>query len=101
MSTRQPPSKPAANESTNRPVQDLRLGRLKAAIWANRTETGIRHNVTFGRIYKDGEEWRDSDSVGRDDLLLLAKLADQAHSWICAQAASASAQNNADESAQY
>ena len=44
-------------------------------------------NVTFERSYKDGEEWRTTNSFGRDDLLKLAKLADEAHSWITRQLA--------------
>jgi hypothetical protein len=70
-----------------KPVQEIRIGRLKAAIWANETEGGsIRHNVTFSRLYKpEGEEWQDSTSFGRDDLLLLGKLADRVHSWIYEQ----------------
>ena len=66
----------------NKPVQSLRYGALEAAIWANETPNGTLYNVTFARRYKDGEEWKSSDSFGRDDLLVLAKLADQAHSWI-------------------
>ncbi len=61
------------------------MGRIKAAIWENETETGMRHNVTFQRIYKDGDDWRQSDSFGRDDLPLLMKVADIAHSWIYEQ----------------
>ena len=29
------------------------------------------------------KKFHDSDSFGRDDLLLLSKLADQAHTYIC------------------
>lgn len=68
--------------SKNKPKHEVRLGRIKAAIWENETKTGPRCNVTFTRIYKDGNDWKDSDSFGRDDLLLLAKVADMAHSWI-------------------
>lgn len=64
------------------PVHEVRLGSIKAAIWENRTDTGTRYNVTLARIYKDGEQWKSTDSFGRDDLLLLAKVADQAHTWI-------------------
>jgi hypothetical protein len=63
-----------------KPTSEVRIGKLKAAIWGNETETGIRYNVTFSRLYKDGEGWKRSESFGRDDLLLLAKLADQVHS---------------------
>lgn len=68
-----------------KPIHEVRLGSIKAAIWANETENAVRHNVTVSRIYRDGEEWKSTDSFGRDDLLLLAKVADQAHSWICSQ----------------
>ena len=58
------------------------MGAVKCAIWRNDTEKGARFNTTFSRLYKEGEEWRNTDSFGRDDLLLLAKVADQAHNWI-------------------
>ena len=42
----------------NRPVHELRLGKIKAAIWANDTESGVRHNVTITRLYNDGGKWQ-------------------------------------------
>ena len=68
-----------------KPTQEVRLGSIKAAIWKNETETGIRYNVTFRRLYREEDRWKVSDSFGRDDLLLLRKVADQAHSWILAR----------------
>lgn len=66
-----------------RPVQEIRLGAIKAAIWRNETETGgVRYNTTFERLYRDGDSWKSSPTFGRDDLLILAKVADQAHTWI-------------------
>lgn len=72
---KQAPAKP-------QPVHEVRLGSVKAAIWENRSEHGHRYNVTLARIYKDEDQWKSTDSFGRDDLLLLAKVIDQAHSWI-------------------
>jgi hypothetical protein len=72
--------------SSKKPVHEIRLGRIKAAIWENDTQNGTRHNVTFTRLYKDGDQWKDSPSYGRDDLPLLAKVADKVHSWIFEQA---------------
>ena len=69
----------------NKPVHEIRLGCIKAAIWANETQVGIRHNVTVVRLYKDGDNWATSDTFGRDDLPLLAKVADMAHTWIFAE----------------
>ena len=37
------------------PVAEVRIGRVKAAIWQNETEGRTRHTVTFSRLYKDGE----------------------------------------------
>ena len=71
-----------------KPVKEVRMGRIKAAIWANDTESGVRHNVTFSRIYRTEENgWESTTSFGRDDLPLLAKVADRAHSWIFSEAA--------------
>lgn len=67
----------------NKPAQEIRFGRLRAAIWENVTQDGgTMYNVTFSRLYKDGRQWKDSTSFGRDDLLLIGKLADAAHTWI-------------------
>ncbi len=65
-----------------KPVHEVRLGRIKATIWANETEGGVRHNVQLRRLYKDGDNWAQSDSFGRDDLPLVGKVADMAHTWI-------------------
>lgn len=78
------PSQPA-NPPKSRPVHEFRLGAIKAAIWANQTEHGLRHSVTFRRLFKHGTQWATLENFGRDELLLLAKLADETHTWICHQ----------------
>lgn len=65
-----------------KPHHEIRLGSIKAAIWRNESDTGARFNVKLSRIYKDGDTWKSTDSFGRDDLLTVSKVADQAHSWI-------------------
>ena len=67
------------------PKHQIRIASVKASIWENSTESGTRYNVTFERLYKDGEEWKYSESFGRDDLLVLSKVADQAHTYLCKQ----------------
>ncbi len=64
------------------PVAQVRIRSIKAAIWKNENGKGARYNVTFQRLYKDGEQWKSSESFGRDDLLVLAKVADLAHTRI-------------------
>jgi hypothetical protein len=70
------------------PAHEFHLGSIKATIWENETANGTRHNVSFSRLYKDGDNWKQADSFGRDDLLVVAKVADQAHTWICEQTSS-------------
>ncbi len=65
------------------PVQTFRLGRIKAAVWENEADQKKFYNVTFARTYvDDAKNFHDTDSFGRDDLPLVAKLADQAHTFI-------------------
>ena len=68
-----------------KPVHEVRLGKVKAAIWKNDSESGVRFGVTFSRIYKTESGWESSTSFGRDELPLLAKVADIAHTWIYQQ----------------
>jgi len=74
----------------NKPVHDVRLGAIKAAIWAKGPELGGPEKNTLTRLYKDGEQWKRSESFGRDDLPFIEKVADEAFRWICANAKSAS-----------
>ena len=75
----------AKQKPTTKPVEEIRIGSIKAAIWKNETEAGPRFNVTFQRIYRDETKgWRSTESFGRDDLLVLAKVADQTHGRIVA-----------------
>jgi hypothetical protein len=67
---------------SKQPVHEIRMGLIKACIWQNQTRSGDRYNVTFMRLYRDGDVWRESSHYGRDDLLLLAKVTDLAHTWI-------------------
>ena len=69
------------------PIHSIRFGYIKVNIWFNQTKSGDRHNVTVTSLYRDGDLWRESQHFGRDDLLLLAKALDQAHTWIMQQGA--------------
>ena len=65
--------------ANQKPVDEIRIGRVKATIWCNGTDEQPRHNVTFARLYKDGDQWKSTQSFGCNDLLMLAKVANFAH----------------------
>ena len=94
QATKRSSNSQSSNKEAVRPVQEIRMGRIRAAIWANETENGTRYNVTVNRLYKDGDKWKDSTSFGRDDLLLVAKVTDACHSWIYSVTGSATASGN-------
>jgi hypothetical protein len=71
--------------STTKPVMEIRLGLIKAAIFHNLTRAGERYHVILTRLFKDGAQWRVSSQFGRDDLLQAAKVLDMAHTWIYQQ----------------
>lgn len=65
------------------PAHKLRCNNLTVTIWRNSSENGPYYTVNPRRSYRKGDDiWRDTDSLGYDDLLTMAKLLDEAHSWI-------------------
>ena len=69
--------------ANQRPTATVRIGAVKAAIWQNQAGDRTRYNVTFSKSYRDADgQWKNTLSFGRNDLLVLAKVADQAHSRI-------------------
>ena len=60
--------------SRNAPVAELRNGLVGASIWHNDADSGTRYNVTFSRLYRDGDPWKNTRSFGRNDLLAVAKV---------------------------
>jgi len=87
----------AKSNTKTGPVHEIRLGRIRAAIWENETQNGTRHNVTVSRLYKDGDTWKDSSSFGRDDLPLVGKVLDRCHSWIFDQQLAGSSNGNGSQ----
>ena len=39
--------------ANQKPITEVRIGRVKATIWRNGTDEQPRHNVTFSRLYKE------------------------------------------------
>lgn len=76
----------AASTDRAKPLREERIGRVKAVVWGNQTPNGLRHNVTFKRIFKreGSSTWEQSDSFGRDDLPLLMEVAKRAWLWVYA-----------------
>jgi hypothetical protein len=80
-----------------KPIATFKLGRIRAAVWENATEKGPVCNVTIERRYLDGDEWKSSTTFGRNDLPLVAKLADEAMLFIYRRQQEPAAEQRQDE----
>jgi hypothetical protein len=73
------------SKSDNQPVHKIRHGTISASIWRQDTEKGPLFNVTFQRSYKDGDDWKNSNSFGRNNLLVVSLIAARSFEWIAGQ----------------
>jgi hypothetical protein len=69
----------------SQPAHKIRIGTLQVTIWRNSSDKGTWYSVNPSRGYKADEGWRETDSLGFDDLLTMAKLLDLAHTWVMHQ----------------
>jgi hypothetical protein len=66
-----------------RPIAKRTIWPVEASIWKNQDS----YSVTLSKAYKDGDEWKHTETLYLDDLLKAAKALDNAHSWILTQEA--------------
>ena len=46
------------------PAHEIKLGKIRATIWANETEDHeVWFNTTISRLYKNGEGWRETNAA--------------------------------------
>ena len=69
----------------SKPAHKIRIGVLQVTIWKNQSDKGTWYSIIPSRSYKQDDAWQETDSLGFDDLLSMAKLLDQAHTWIMRQ----------------
>ena len=71
---------------STKPAHKIRFGNLQITIWRNANEKGVWYSAVPARSYKEGDEtWKETDSLGQDDLLSMAELHRQAFVWIAKQ----------------
>ena len=79
-------TEPAAVAAGTKPVQTFRLRGLSASIFENHAKDPDSdvtfHKVSLQRTYKDGEEFKTTTSLGRDDLPVAVLLLQRAWEYI-------------------
>ena len=65
---------------TNKPIDTIREGSLKATIWKNFGDNGNFYSVEFTRTWQDDQgNYHDADSFSGSQLLRVARLAAKAY----------------------
>ncbi len=70
----------------NKPEKKFSCGSISASIWANtkvvNSETVKLYSVTINKAYKEGEEWKHTNSFNIEDLPKVALVATEAYKYI-------------------
>jgi hypothetical protein len=68
----------------SQPAHRLQDGALKVTIWRNTsTEGKTFYSAEPQRSYRQGDDtWRETSSLGSDDLLAMAELLRESYAWI-------------------
>ena len=67
-----------------RPVETIRLRGISASVFENVSDDGKTtfHKVSLQRTYRQGDEWKNTQSLSRDDLPIAAMLLQKAWEYI-------------------
>ncbi len=56
-------------EKGDSPKAKFSIGQIQVAIWENQSGEGIpRHSIRLTKRYKDGEDWKSTNSLNINDL---------------------------------
>ena len=77
---------PSTAQSPSKPVKVFRLRGVSASVFENHSKSDDRdvtfHKVSVQRAFRDGDEWKNTTSFGRDDLPIANLLLKQAWQFI-------------------
>ena len=68
-----------------KPKLEIRRGLIKVRIWQRRSKNGVRYSLTVVRLFRNGDQWKESTRLGRDDIPLVRLLLDEVYEWMLTQ----------------
>ena len=67
----------------NLPAHEIKLGKIRVTIWANKTEDQeVWFNAVVSRLYKTEDTWKETRSLGHDDLPIAMQAIEMAYKWM-------------------
>lgn len=66
-----------------KPAAEIRRGLIKVRIWQRKSKkNGVRYSLTVVRLFRNGDQWKESTRLGRDDIPLVRLVLDEAYTWM-------------------
>ena len=66
----------------SKPTMEIRRGLIKVRIWQRRSKNGVRYSLSVVQLFRNGDQWKESTRLGRDDIPLVRLVLDEAHAWM-------------------
>lgn len=86
------------NKSKQTPAFEARLNHIRVSVWENSANGKLWLNTVITRRYKDGDEWKDSNTFsGLGDLALVAEGVRLAQEFIRSKELGGSTQMDSDD----
>lgn len=86
--------------TSQKPVKVIRVRGISASVFANHGKSDGRditfHKVSVQRSYKDGDDWKQTTSFGRDDLPIVNTVLQRAWEFILDAEASRSKEEDGE-----
>ena len=70
------------SEEKSKPVKKFRVGGIVASVWEHKKDDVTSQSVTFQKSYKDGDEWKETNSYFPQDLPKLALVSKKAYEFV-------------------
>jgi hypothetical protein len=65
------------------PAQRFRVGSVTASIWKNDGQGGTTYySVTLQKSFREGNEWRNTDTLNHADVVCAIKALERAEAWV-------------------
>ena len=64
---------------------EIRRGLIKVRIWQRRSKNGVRYSLSVVRLFRNGDQWKESTRLGRDDIPVVRLVLDEAYEWMLTQ----------------
>ena len=70
---------------TKSKTREFRYGLIKSVVAIRKTKGVVRYTVSVVRLYRNGDQWKESTRFGPDDIPVMRLVLDKAYGWILLQ----------------